>query len=591
MIPTETIRMQSIFCRFSQKNQKLIFFVLFWGITAGGSLIAQPISGVWRGKITRGSGLRQSSQTVEIKFIKEGDSLRGTSYYYGSGKSYIRYAIKGWFDPEYNTVHWKDYNMIEMVPGRPKDAKQFAETMEAEADFSCPDGRTMRLDGNAQLGTEPSMKLELRKTEGSLFPDEWDPIIEGYFVGMAQKELIDSVWLIASEPYIPKKTEEIIRGGDVAKTIPKETPVPVVVEKPVPFKPVPLPPPDVVVAKPKEDDTPPPQKTEPVLVKTETPPVENPRPKAVLPPAKTMDSTALVVNRLPENPVPLPPPDVVVEKPKEEGLAPVQKTDPVLVKTESPPVENPGSKVVLPPAKTIDSTALVVNRPPEKPVTTPVKEKPEVVTVKPPPPAPPVAVAKPPAPKPNNAPPEDYTSIIEKANAKREQEKARATPPPPPPAKPVVAEPPVVVSAPPVEQPKPVVTKPAPPKEVAITNPVMEQAFTIRKKVVQKEIPVLGDSIELRFYDNAEVDGDSISLFLNGKVMFQHVRLDVRPYIFKISVLDLPLESELTMVAENLGAIPPNTAFMEAFVKGQRYTARLESTENSSGVIKLVKRE
>jgi hypothetical protein len=69
------------------------------------------------------------------------------------------------------------------------------------------------------------------------------------------------------------------------------------------------------------------------------------------------------------------------------------------------------------------------------------------------------------------------------------------------------------------------------------------------------------------------------------------VRLDVRAYIFKIPVQSLPDISELAMVAENLGAIPPNTAFMEAIVNGQRYTARIESTENSSGVIRLVKKE
>jgi hypothetical protein len=127
--------------------------------------------------------------------------------------------------------------------------------------------------------------------------------------------------------------------------------------------------------------------------------------------------------------------------------------------------------------------------------------------------------------------------------------------------------------------------------EKPIPAPVMAQAFTTRKKVIQTEIPISGDTLELRFYDNAEVDGDSISLFLNGVVLFQHVRLEVRPYIFKIPLDGLPDISEITMVAENLGAIPPNTAYMEAIVKGQRYSARLESTESSSGVVRLVRTE
>ena len=514
--------MHSIHGRFFQKNFWLYFFLLFCGLAMISPIMAQPITGVWRGKITRGSGFRQSTSTVELKFIRQGDSLVGTSYYYGLGKSYIRYAIKGWFDPEYNTVHWKDYHLIEMVPVRSKDAKKYDETLEAEADFSCPDGRTMHLDGSCKVGSEPEMKLELRKMERPLFPDEWDSIIDGFFVGMAQKELIDSVWLIASEPYIPKKTEDIVRGSDIAKTIPREPPPPVVAGKPVNVKPVLLLPPDIAVTQ-TETKVIPPTQPEPALVKTEAPPKEQQVPKAVFPTAKTIDTTALVVNKPPEKPV----------IPKEE-----------------------------------------------------IKEKPKEVA-----PAPPVAVAKPPAPKPNNAPPEDYTALIARSNERREREKAQNTPPPSPAPVPVVKNNPPLVTQPPVEvvPPKPEL-KPALPKP-EIAKPVMGDAFIARKKVVQKEIPVLGDSIELRFYDNAEVDGDSISLFLNGKALFQHVKLDVRPYKFKISVLDLPLESELTMVAENLGSIPPNTAFMEAFVKGTRYTARLESTENSSGVIRLIKKE
>ena len=44
-----------------------------------------------------------------------------------------------------------------------------------------------------------------------------------------------------------------------------------------------------------------------------------------------------------------------------------------------------------------------------------------------------------------------------------------------------------------------------------------------------------------------------------------------------------------TMVAENLGTIPPNTSYMIAEVAGKRYEARLASTENSSALIRLTK--
>jgi hypothetical protein len=118
-----------------------------------------------------------------------------------------------------------------------------------------------------------------------------------------------------------------------------------------------------------------------------------------------------------------------------------------------------------------------------------------------------------------------------------------------------------------------------------------EEKFVSRKKTFVKEIPVAGDSIELRFYDNAIVDGDSISLFLNDKLIFQHIALTEKAYIIKLAVNDLDTTNELTMVAENLGSIPPNTSYMVVIVGEERYDARLESTEGSSAMVRFVKKQ
>lgn len=117
----------------------------------------------------------------------------------------------------------------------------------------------------------------------------------------------------------------------------------------------------------------------------------------------------------------------------------------------------------------------------------------------------------------------------------------------------------------------------------------IEHKFRQREKLIGAEIPLAGDSIELRFYDNAEIDGDSISLFLNNRVIFQHIRLTAAAYIIKLPVNELSDTNELVMVAENLGAIPPNTSYMVALCDGRRYEAVLFSTEQSSAVVRLVK--
>ena len=143
-----------------------------------------------------------------------------------------------------------------------------------------------------------------------------------------------------------------------------------------------------------------------------------------------------------------------------------------------------------------------------------------------------------------------------------------------------------------IEKAEPI-KNPAPSKPVfnnVIVKKSIEEEFKIREKIIAKEIPIAGDSIELRFYDNAEIDGDSISLFLNNKLIFQHIRLTAVAYTIKLPVADLGETNELVMVAENLGEIPPNTSYMLAIVDNNRYEAMLKSTEESSAVIRLYKK-
>ena len=138
-----------------------------------------------------------------------------------------------------------------------------------------------------------------------------------------------------------------------------------------------------------------------------------------------------------------------------------------------------------------------------------------------------------------------------------------------------------------IEGPKPmVVVEKKLPEAPAQT---IEQKFGSRKKTLTTTIPITGDSIELRFYDNAEIDGDSIALFLNNQLVFKNIRLSDQPYIVKFASSSLENENDLVMVAENLGSIPPNTSLMIAIVADKRYEARLQSSENSSALIRFVR--
>jgi hypothetical protein len=128
-----------------------------------------------------------------------------------------------------------------------------------------------------------------------------------------------------------------------------------------------------------------------------------------------------------------------------------------------------------------------------------------------------------------------------------------------------------------------------PPAILPPSQQTNEERFTNTTKILQNVIPLKGDSIELRFYDNAEIDGDSIAVFLNGHLLKEHILLAEQAYIMKISVKDLQQDNELVMVAENLGTIPPNTSLMVAVVEDKKYEAHLESTMGSSALVRLVK--
>jgi hypothetical protein len=111
--------------------------------------------------------------------------------------------------------------------------------------------------------------------------------------------------------------------------------------------------------------------------------------------------------------------------------------------------------------------------------------------------------------------------------------------------------------------------------------------FKKRKQLVSKEIEVSSDSVRLSFYDNGEIDGDSISVFLNGKLIVAHQGLLERAFNVYVQ-LDSNLDvNEVSMFAENLGKYPPNTALMVISDGDKRYETYLSSDFSGNATIRL----
>ncbi|MDP4130079.1 MAG: hypothetical protein Q8918_06345 [Bacteroidota bacterium] len=125
--------------------------------------------------------------------------------------------------------------------------------------------------------------------------------------------------------------------------------------------------------------------------------------------------------------------------------------------------------------------------------------------------------------------------------------------------------------------------KPVLPSDIVKIN----TEFKKRKPIVGKLIEVASDSVRLSFYDNAEVDGDSISVFLNGNLVVAHQGLTERAFNVYVQLDSTKDVNEVSMFAENLGKYPPNTALMVISDGEKRYETFLSSDFNGNATIKL----
>jgi hypothetical protein len=115
----------------------------------------------------------------------------------------------------------------------------------------------------------------------------------------------------------------------------------------------------------------------------------------------------------------------------------------------------------------------------------------------------------------------------------------------------------------------------------------INEDFKKRKQIVSKQIEVSSDSIRLSFYDNAEVDGDSISVFLNGNLVIAHQELSERAFNLYLRLDSTKDINEVSMFAENLGKYPPNTALMVISDGDKRYETYLSSDFKGNATIRL----
>ena len=130
----------------------------------------------------------------------------------------------------------------------------------------------------------------------------------------------------------------------------------------------------------------------------------------------------------------------------------------------------------------------------------------------------------------------------------------------------------------------PTIKSPIKKDEIAMTSNIK---FEQRVNTVLKTIAIKNETFTVDFYDNGEIDGDSISVFFNGKLLLSHKMLSYKAITLTLTVDPDRAVNELVMYAENLGSIPPNTALMVVHDGDNRYEARITSDTEQNGTIRF----
>lgn len=227
-----------------------------------------------------------------------------------------------------------------------------------------------------------------------------------------------------------------------------------------------------------------------------------------------------------------------------------------------------------PPAETAVAQPPVTQKPIEQPVvakSTPVVKANDIKPTQKPAEQPAVAKTTTPAPQPvkTNTPPP-----VKTAPAKTEPPVVAKTITPPP------------VTAAPVNTPPVVQTKPVEVKKVVPVDPLAAIDAAKRKVENIQALYFKSDSLQLTLYDNGEVDGDTVSVIMNGTVIMPRVGLTTNAVKKTISTKDAGDSIQLVMYAESLGTLPPNTGLLIVYDGNDRYEIRFSGDmQKSSGIV------
>ena len=118
-------------------------------------------------------------------------------------------------------------------------------------------------------------------------------------------------------------------------------------------------------------------------------------------------------------------------------------------------------------------------------------------------------------------------------------------------------------------------------------NTKTQDILRSRENNLVQTLLINSENVLVRLYDNGEIDDDTISVYLDKKLILSKKRLTTSAITINLKMDESNPNHELIMVADNLGRIPPNTSLMIVTAGEQRYEVRITSTEQKNAMVRF----
>ncbi|MEO8720460.1 MAG: hypothetical protein ABI297_03030 [Ginsengibacter sp.] len=128
--------------------------------------------------------------------------------------------------------------------------------------------------------------------------------------------------------------------------------------------------------------------------------------------------------------------------------------------------------------------------------------------------------------------------------------------------------------------------------KVEVPDSVMAVNIAKRKIETIRTVEISQDSLVFSLYDNGTVDGDTVSVLLNGAIVMSRVGL-LEKAINKTIYLTPEMGDTISVImyAENLGSIPPNTGLLVIREAKKFYEIRFSGDLNKNSKIILIRKK